>query len=102
MRRFAMAAAVASLALGSALVMPVAAQAQTLPTPPQPPVPGPPQRFGQWEFFTTYASQGDCNTVGQELHNAVPLQNQRFMCEYGYPTAGTYNLWVYFINQSNL
>lgn len=101
MRRFVMATVTAALALGSALVLPVAAQAQPLPPPGgPPPIIGPPPRLGNWTPTGTFSDPVSCENMGQALHAAIPEQNQRWMCQYGTPTPGVWNLMIYFVQAS--
>jgi hypothetical protein len=112
MGRLTMAGALLSVALGSALALPAAAQAATsAPTagiarmaasaghhaavPDIPP-------GSQWEFFgltypDTSAGLAACNEEGSYLHRTVPNQDLSWKCSLNDPDSG-YNLWILFVS----
>lgn len=100
MGRSAMAGALISMALGSALALPVAAQAATsAPTAGIAPaatsaghhaaVPDIPPN-GQWQLVGTYPSLAACTAEGSYLVRTYRTDTN-FFC------TGSYQLWVYFV-----
>jgi len=115
--RLTMGGAFLSVALGSMLVLPVAAQAATsapavgvariaasaghqamgakLLSNPQYGL-GPPEwAFTGLTYPATTAGLSACNAEGEAWHNAVPSQNIAWQCKLNNPDAG-YDLWNYF------
>ena len=103
MRRLTKAAALLSVALGSALVIPVAAQAATsapvartveMAAPNIPP-------NAQWQFEgatypDTSAGLVACNSEGKLLFEEYPKTDLSWNCRLGSPDSGVYNLWILF------
>jgi hypothetical protein len=106
MRRFTIAGAVLSLALGSALAVPLAAQAATS----APAASTSAVRLAvspnlepgtQWDYFgltypDTTAGLEACHAEGASLQEGVPTQDLASECLLGNPNKGVYNLWILF------
>jgi len=101
--RLTMATALLSVALGSAVVIPVAAQAATsapaarivrTAAPNIPP-------NAQWQFEgatypNTSAGLAACNSEGKLLVEEYPKTDISWNCRLGSPDSGVYNLWILF------
>jgi hypothetical protein len=99
-----MATALLSVALGSALVIPAAAQAAAsapaarivrMAVPNIPP-------GAQWEFEgatypDTSAGLAACNSEGKLLFVQFPKTDISWNCRLGSPYSGVYNLWILFV-----
>ncbi len=103
MSRLTTAAAVLSLALGSALALPAAAQAAvSAPTAGHYKVV--PNLTGgnyQWVFSgatfpLTSAGLSSCNAEGAYDIRTYPKTDQSWLCRGNTPDSGVYNLWIYF------
>jgi hypothetical protein len=101
--RLTMATALLSVALGSAFVIPAAAQAA--PSAPAAPIirtvaPNIPPN-AQWEFEgatypNTSAGLLACNSEGKLLFETYPKTDISWNCRLGSPDSGVYNLWILF------
>jgi hypothetical protein len=106
MGRLTVAGAVLFVALGSALALPVAAQAAT--SAPAASIsagrqvaspaiePGSEWEFSGLTYPDTTAGLAACHAEGVYFHESVPSQNLAYECLLNDPDSGVYNLWILF------
>jgi hypothetical protein len=52
-----------------------------------------------WVFEGYTSTDGrSCGLEGQQLVAAFPLTNRAYLCKFGNPNPGTYNLWIYYLD----